>query len=903
MQPRRVHYVLSTHWDREWYQSFQNFRYRLVQLIDRLLQGWHDGRLQGPFQTDGQAIILEDYLEVRPEKRPEIEKLAKSGKLVIGPWYVMPDEFLVAGESLIRNLRTGRELARRLGGRPSQAGFICDIFGHNSQMPQIFAGFGIQAGFVWRGINQVDQRLFRWRAADGTEMICYRFGAIGYCDYAFKVRHANQPERPFNETEAIQDLWSFIDKEAAANQADAILLFDGGDHLEWNPQHYRVFMEQGKKAAPGYELLHSSLDDYLQDVLSQGVTISESVAGELRETGRLPESVDQSWLIPGVLSSRVWIKQENAACESLLCQWAEPLNLFTAGALQLEYPAQYLEIAWKWLLQNQPHDSICGCSIDQVHEDMKYRFSQCRQIAERLSLEARQKIAASIEGEIKDDEMRVVVFNPLARPLREYVDLELNLPQEWPVFNEFFGFEAKPGFRIYEAQSGRELPYQRLEQSMSRAQFKHHPIHFPQPYQTNDVLVCLPLELPALGYTHLVVKRSQAKVPTRHPARPGLVVSERALQNNLIRVKVRENGSLTITDLRNGQVYERLLTFEDAADIGDGWYHGPAVNDQIFSSTAGKSQVAIVHNGPMQATLRIRTTLQLPKEFQFDRMRRSEEWVDVPIDSLVTLRQDADLIEIQTVVMNQVDDHRLRVLFPSGCACRTYLCDTPFDVVEREIALPPDHTFRELEVETRPQRTWTAVHDEKRGLVIISKGLLESAVQDLAERPIALTLFRSTRRTVFTDGEPQGQLHQRLSFQYWIQPLTAAPEPRRCCELGQRLSAGTLSVQLQERDRLLYRSERLLPDRAGAFSLEGEAVMTSLRRVGAFTEMRLFNPHPHTIMVSIQTNDRPSAWPAPSRVQYVDLESTPLTQPQSLPEGKLTIPLSAKKIITLRFLD
>ena len=94
------------------------------------------------------------------------------------------------------------------------------------------------------------------------------------------------------------------------------------------------------------------------------------------------------WLIPGVSSSRAWIHQANAQCESLLCHWAEPWSALAHAAAGGEHPDAYLATAWKWLLQNHPHDSICGCSIDQVHEDMKYRFSQCRRIAERLTIEA-----------------------------------------------------------------------------------------------------------------------------------------------------------------------------------------------------------------------------------------------------------------------------------------------------------------------------------------------------------------------------------------------------------------------------------------------------------------------------------------------------------------------------------
>ncbi len=180
--------MLSTHWDREWHQTFQDFRYRLVRLLDRVIAGWESGELKGPFQTDGQAVILEDYLEVHPERRGLVEKLAEEGKFVIGPWYGMPDEFTVSGESLIRNLRMGREIARSFHTQPSNAGFVCDIFGHNSQMPQIFAGFGIQGAFLWRGTNISDSRNFIWTGADGTELACYRFGPIAYCDFAGRVR-------------------------------------------------------------------------------------------------------------------------------------------------------------------------------------------------------------------------------------------------------------------------------------------------------------------------------------------------------------------------------------------------------------------------------------------------------------------------------------------------------------------------------------------------------------------------------------------------------------------------------------------------------------------------------------------------------------------------------------------
>lgn len=223
MTPRRCHYVLSTHWDREWYMTFQDFRFRLVKLMDGILAGWQDGRLQGPFQTDGQAIILEDYLEVRPERRADIERLAADGHLAIGPWYVLPDEFLVSGESLVRNLRLGRQVARGYGAKPSDAGFVCDLFGHNSQLPQIYQGFGIPMAFVWRGSNQGDKRHFIWRSPDGSEVLAYRFGKVGYCSYCAAVRHSWEGDADLGAQRYAADIEAYLTEDAACTESRILL--------------------------------------------------------------------------------------------------------------------------------------------------------------------------------------------------------------------------------------------------------------------------------------------------------------------------------------------------------------------------------------------------------------------------------------------------------------------------------------------------------------------------------------------------------------------------------------------------------------------------------------------------------------------------------------------------------
>jgi len=900
---RRCHYVFSSHWDREWYQSFQDFRARLVQTLDDIFAGWRSGELAGPFVADGQSVVAEDYLEIRPERRAELAQRVAEGRLVLGPWYVMPDEFLVSGESLVRNLRLGRQVARSFGGRPSNAGFVCDIFGHNSQLPQILAGFGIRMAFLWRGTNPLGVRHFIWRGADGTEMPAYRFGNFAYCDYAGYVRHAFDPDYEFDQAGMRRDLQAFLAQEASHTEVAPVLLFDGGDHQGWDREAYAVLRAEMAAPAGPHEIVHSDLDQYIAEAMADSAGISVRLTGELREPARPVIHRDLLWLAGGVTGSRVWLKQANAECENLLCHWAEPLAAFAHAALGREVPQGFLDVAWRWLLQNHPHDSIGGCSVDQVHEDMRYRFSQARQIAQGQAGAAARALAAAVEGDLADNELRVVVFNPLPRPVREPVELTLQIPAKWPAFHEGFNAEPRPAFRIWAAADPAhpaEVPYQRLAQEPPLSVMRTFAHRFPQAHEVRPVRVALHLELPPLGYTTLLVRSDPADVLTRHPMVPALATSDHTIENAFLAVAVAANGTLVLTDKRSGQVYTGLLTFEDAADVGDGYAHGVAVNDQVFSTAAARCAVAVVHNGPLQATLRVRTELEAPARFRFDLMQRSPELVGLVIDSRVTLRRGSAHVEIETTVHNVVEDHRLRVLFPAGAAAQTYLADTPFDVFERPIALRADnHLYRELEVETKPQQSWSAVHDDRRGLAIVSTGLLESAVCDLPDRALALTLFRATRRAVGRPDEPGGQLQGALHFRYWIVPLTGAPDRCYLFDLAQRLAAGVWNVQLQPRDLALARqgNRRRLPGRASFLSVDAPAVVTSARFIDGGLEVRMFNPTDAAGRVNLAVAE-------PERfrsAQRVDFESRPLTEPQPLEQGRLLADIAARQIVTWRF--
>ncbi|HMO26844.1 MAG TPA: glycoside hydrolase family 38 C-terminal domain-containing protein, partial [Tepidisphaeraceae bacterium] len=708
-----VHYVVSTHWDREWYEPFQHYRWRLVRLLDRVMDGIAAGEMDGPFTCDGQAIILDDYLEIRPERRTAIERLVCDGKLVVGPWYVLPDEFLVSGETMIRNIELGRQIARDFGGTPSNAGFVCDLFGHVSQLPQILAGFGVNGTLVWRGL-ELDREMcgFNWRGADGTTLPSYRFGCDGYCDFAVKGRGLWTRTPP-----TLEQLSGFATAEMQRSNIGAALIFDGADHIEWDPAVSKLIREHNALPDRSCDIVHSTLDAFLSELAQRSSRFRQTIDGELRIPASRMHDEDHSWLIPGVLSSRVWIKQQNDECTALLTHWAEPMALLAGELLESAYPGGFLQTAWKYLLKNHPHDSICGCSIDAVHQDVEYRFRQTKQIAERLRRESCRDIVGAISPRVEDKALRFAVFNPSVESREEVVVATLAIPADWPKFNEFFGFEPKPGFVIEDAD-GNEVPYQRLDQSMNRNKFRTFAWQFPQGYKTDDVTIAFEASLPALGYTSFTVRPVEGK-PTRYPAVPSLATSDRSIENEHLSVRVATDGTITLTDKRSQQTYERLLSYESVADIGDGWYHGPAVNDERISSVGSPVRVSIVHDTPFLATLRLRTALELPAEFDFATMRRSQRTTSLVIETDLTLTRGAAHIEATTRILNNVCDHRLRVLLPTGADTQTYRADSAFDVVERPIALNDrNHTYRELEVETKPQHSFTVVNDAKRGLAV-----------------------------------------------------------------------------------------------------------------------------------------------------------------------------------------
>ena len=883
-RPRPLFYVSSTHWDREWYQPFQHYRLRLVALWDRWLADVAAGRVEGPFHTDGQAILFEDYLELRPERRAELERLARAGKIAPGPWYVQPDEFLVSGESLIRNLAEGHRVSREHGAEPSKAGLIADQFGHTSQLPQILAGFGVGAVYFSRGLPLQAPTHFLWEGSDGTALPAYSFPPLGYVAFPYLVRAVAEGGRTELAPTSPAALDKFVAAEEARTELEPILLFDGADHYEIDAAVWPMI--KAKAEAEGREARHGSLDDYQEHFLRERARITHRLRGELRYTGILADRMKQGqWMIPGVAASRPLLKRRNVECELLLSAWAEPFCALAGDALpETEGP---LRAAWRWLLQNHAHDSICGCSVDQVHRDMLHRFDQSALLAEGLIERALAAVAGGEPGWPGNEAFAFAVFNPAPHEADRVVHARLLFPAGWPTFAEWVvPPDSLPSFRIHD-ESGAEIAYHRVAQREARAHFKPLRTNFPRVGTFTEVTVAIRARVPALGYARFRVTPGHGGHEllhvehTRHAATPSLRTDALAMENDALRVTLQPDGTFTLHDKRSGLDYRDQCLFEDGGDFGDGWFFGKPQSDELCFSRGQRASISVVEDHPLRCAFRVKIDWELPSGREKQESRRGEAPRRVRLDYTVALAAGDAGVEIDLTVDNACEDHRLRVLFPTDAAAKSYLADCAFDAVERPVALDPQrHLWREPQVETVPFHSWVACQAEGRGLVVYSHGLREASVLDRASRPIALTLFRAVGRTFLTNGEPDGQAPGLSRFRFRVAPSGPEPRPAAWAKEAAAWLAGTRVVRLQScPDTLPPRDAHA---RQG-LAVEGEVVLSALRTAGDFVELRLFNPAP--VASSARLRWGGLAGLPPESIQPVTLEGRPCGEPIPVRHG------------------
>jgi hypothetical protein len=821
---------------------------RLVDMMDGLLDLLESDPSYARFLLDGQMAVIDDYLEVRPEHTERLRRLTATGRLSVGPWYILMDEFLVSGETIVRDLQLGIRSAAAFGGA-SEVGYLPDMFGHIAQMPQLLKLAGFRHAVVWRGVpSEITTSGFWWHAPDGSE-VRTEYLLDGY---------GNGAALPDDAKAVVAKVAEHVAKFSSFLLGD-VLFMNGSDHLTPEPFLGRVLAE-ANEVQDDYEFVISSLIEHLDRAPLEGLG---SWTGELRSGAR-------SNVLMGVASNHVDVKLAAALTEEALERRAEPLAAMFLEAHK--WPASLLDLAWREVVRNAAHDSICACSVDEVALAVLHRFAEARQIADGVAQRSLRALG---------DSMRTggyVAANTVARARGGVLEAVLLGDElDWTRLQVVSERTQLPGELVFDTTTAKTLlgmiQGPRLDEDawIEAVHVEEHDDEvvltvkvgpFEQPNVPLDAAraevtaaleanpetsVRVRLEQPPI---RRVLARSEAVdgfgwarfAPTAlaSPASAGDDEAHPTLSNGLVTVVVDATTGTYSIDGHEG--FGRLV---DDGDLGDSYNYSPPATDQVVEHPSSVA-VVVTERGPVRSTAVVIATYRWPE--RIDAMQNSRVG-DVPVDVMTSIQVLADdpMVRVTTTFVNPSRDHRLRAHFPTVDPTTESIAECAFGTVRR--GLTAEGRPGEFGLPTFPSRRFV----QAGRLTVVHRGLHEYEVTDVRDgkgHELALTLLRST-----------GML-SRLGMQ--LRPMPAGPlTPVEGLQLVGATITSTYALGLDVADPYAACDDVLSPlelvtapgggtrEDAGSFLEVDGAQVSSLQVVDGLVEVRVFNPRSTPCTVSV----------------------------------------------------
>ena len=726
-----VHVVSHTHWDREWYLPAARFRQRLVALVDELLD---DPAANGAsFLLDGQTAVIEDYLAVRPERASELSALLKTGALEAGPWFVLADELIPGGEALVRNLLAGRRTMRAMRAESPKVLYCPDSFGHPAAMPMLAHGFGFGVAIVLRGFGGSrwpPGDAFWWRGPDGERVLLYHFSRSGY-----EVA-ANLP----TELEATRERWKAIHQETIARTTlGVVLAMNGADHHA-RQEGLEVALAGLADVARPDEVRASSLGAFAANLADRadhhaGSRSLPEVCGELRD------SYGFAWTLQGTLATRAHQKRRNARVERLLVRDAEPWVALATRAVRVRRTSEaaagpvvapspvsrqrLVEAAWRSLLLCHPHDTLCGCSTDEVARAMDARLDEAETQAVGIRADALLAVIGhrQEDARVRREDWRpiVVVRNPAARARGGVAMLRLSSF----LSDVKVGANASPGPVESEERTTPVVAGISAVQVLSRS-VEHEMTESPRHYPDDDLVSACEVaawvpEIPPYGVRCFEHAKRRRKADLPAPVRAG----GDTITNGIVSVRVAGDGRVEFRDIAAGRSVDDLLSWDSAVDLGDAYTASPR-GAKFTPRFAGAK---VIHRGPVRGTIEMRWML-----------RRGRERIDARVRLVVDA--GARWLRLQVEGTNTASDHRLRVRLATDVAHPEVVADAMFGPVERHAIVVAEADARmEQPPPTAPLHRYVSLFGPERGATIFSDGLAEYEATD--DGAVFVTIVRA----------------------------------------------------------------------------------------------------------------------------------------------------------------
>lgn len=723
--PIKVYVYVHTHWDREWYRTFQQYRLRLIETIDLVLDQLDNKELEY-FTLDGQSIVLNDYIEVKPQNADRLINYIKQGNIEVGPWYVLPDEFLVSGESIVQNLYLGHKICNSFGGT-SKVGYIPDTFGHSIDIPLIMNKFNIDNAVIWRGVNTQGTE-FKWYSLDKSNVKTYHLLNGYYTSFFDK-------EENYDINQKVCLIKEFLDKIKNKTRLDCILMPVGGDHNP-PPGNISAQINEINNAQSEYYLIQSTLSKFIETIDPD--KLEEHIQQEFRDC-------TNTFILPAVYSSRLYLKQDNAKLTHLINGIIEPLTCY-CNLLKLDnFQLPDSEYLWKLLIENHPHDSICGCSIDEVHKEMEQRYKQLQQACCEVVNRAKWAITKNLPKE------NIAVYNTSSYPFTGPVELNLH----------------------YDLNL--ELPNQLLEEFEDRHFTTYSNLDIARPAtiikkQTN----CLIWASNIPPHSLKTIKPTEIPNPVKD--------NNGILTNGIIEIQVNSD-SITITDLQNNREYTGINQIIDRLDCGDSYNYGPVKNNTPITASIIKHHIK--ESGPIRGTIELIYQIDIPESLNETRNRPASNIIHHIITCNVSITANSKLVEFNLTWENKSKDHILQVKFPMENDIYTTLVENHFSTFERYFDPSyniyehiPAKEQTELKTNTAPMQRFVQAND----WALFAEGLPEYEVY---KNNLYLTILRSTgylsRNDITTRGAyagpelqtPDNQCIRTTTAHYAIHPKTS----------------------------------------------------------------------------------------------------------------------------------
>ncbi len=725
--PCPVDVVVHTHWDREWYLPREATLARLQAVMTEVLAQLDSGALPS-FLFDGQTVALRDLLAVAsPDMAARLQHHASAGRLVLGPWFVSADEFLVSGESLLRNLEFGHADAA-VYATAQRVGYLPDTFGHVAQMPQVLAQFGITTAALWRGADAEHDR-FDWHAPDGT------VAATVFMTHGYYLHPLHGDDWATALPPLLQRIAARRAPASGHEAAGPLLLPHGGDHLAPHPQ-LAARLAQFNSAQNDFELRLSTLAQHVNAVLAAPGP-RQALHRELRHN-------TQAFVLPDVLSTRRYLKLAHQQAEDRLLGETEPLW----AQLSPHEPPPALQAAWRLLIEQQAHDSICGCSVDEVHAEMAHRFVQLGQQLDALRHSALVHAGmvnphrhGATGPNVFADDSACTLFNPLPQAR-----------SGWWVATVFLHGVQHGGLKV-STDEGTELTYELL--GVEAASELVSPLDdFPERLPGYRYELAVQAVLPGLGALALHIEGVELVSDTcaRAPCTE--------LENAAWHVALAADGSLQLTDRRNGRVISNALGLLSEMDVGDSYNFSPPTD-----GLATRAQRWWLHSAKRSAAaqeMKLLISMHLPASADPPRPGRRPEAAVLCHGTLrLRLPGDEPALHARLVWHNAARDQRTRLLLPwLDDTVHSTWSDTAFAFTERPVRLaqiPAEPSRQEMPVVVQPSLSTVVAGP----LAVIHRALHEHEVMHIdGTQMLALTLVRSvgwlSRRDLRTRGVGAG---------------------------------------------------------------------------------------------------------------------------------------------------